>query len=69
MLTLKRCPFCGAEAKAELARGLSAVVFCSAGCSAEAICEINASQYAGIPYDVLDDAFVKAALKWNTRAE
>lgn len=67
MLTLKRCPFCGAEAKAELAKGLSAVVFCSAGCSAETICEINTAQYA-IPYNVLEDAFIKAALKWNTRA-
>ena len=68
VITLKRCPFCGGEAKAALGRGNCAVVFCGAGCSAETKSEINMGKYAEIPYDVLDDAFTQAALKWNTRA-
>lgn len=69
MIALKRCPFCGGEAKATLGIGNYAIVFCGTGCSAEAKCEINTGKYAEIPYDALDDAFTQAALKWNTRAE
>lgn len=44
------------------------MVFCGAGCPCEMKSEINMGKYAEIPYDVLDDAFTQAALKWNTRA-
>ena len=69
MLTLKPCPFCGGKAMAALGRGNCAVVFCGNGCSVEMRSELNIGKYEAIPFDVLNDAFTKAALMWNTRKE
>ena len=67
MIELKPCPFCGGEAKAVLGRGNCAVVFCGAGCPCEMRSEINIGKYQEITYEELDDAFTRAAAKWNTR--
>ena len=68
MITLKPCPFCGGKAMAALGRGNCAVVFCGNGCSVEMKSELNLGKYEAIPFNVLNDAFTKAALMWNTRS-
>lgn len=67
MITLKPYPFCGGKAMVALGRGNCAVVFCGNGCSVEMKSELNMGKYEAIPFDVLNDAFTKAALMWNTR--
>lgn len=69
MMTLKPCPFCGGKAMAALGRGNCAIVFCGNGCSVEMRSELNMGKYEAIPFDVLNDAFTKAALMWNTRSK
>ena len=54
---------------AALGRGNCAAVFCGNGCSVEMRSELNIGKYEEIPFDVLNDAFTKAALMWNTRKE
>ena len=64
---VKPCPFCGATPNLFIGFERKAVIRCSDGCNAAAICEIRTDINYNVTVDCLFDAFNEAIRMWNKR--